>query len=86
MTEAREVIAKWIMDDWDDTANSEHPAPYEQGAARLLTALRTAGFAVVPVEPTSEQAAKIHAAVTEVFSTSRSVWSAMIKAAQGGVE
>jgi hypothetical protein len=46
---AKDVIADWLCDR-SDRAYSEA----EGGANSILSALRSAGFAVVPVEPTRE--------------------------------
>jgi hypothetical protein len=81
MTDARKLILEEVMAFAD-------PARMDVGnwdicTDNILSALKEAGYVVVPLEPSSAQAAKIHAAVTEVFSTSRSVWRAMVEAAHG---
>lgn len=51
-------------------------------ADRLLTALRAAGFAVVPTMPTE----RMELSGDEDRSSAAAVWFAMLKAAQGGTE
>jgi len=72
---AKDVIADWLCDR-SDRAYSEA----EGGANSILSALRSAGFAVVPVEPTEGmRKAGENSPNTRLASH---VWRAMLKAAQ----
>lgn len=71
---ARDVIAKWCA----SNADRAQDIPYYDTADLILSALRSAGFAVVPVEPTEVM-------IREGFHTAsgaRDIYKAMITAAQ----
>ena len=79
---ARDVIAGVTRRDlaMNGTMQSFPLGPKEADA--ILTALRTAGFAVVPTMPTE----RMELAGDEDRSSAAAVWFNMISAAQGGAD
>lgn len=73
---AREVIADVLFD------IEENMDSLEQNADAILTALRDAGFAVVPVEPTAHMMVEGNIAMGKPLRTASRVWDEMLKASQ----
>jgi hypothetical protein len=81
MTDAREVIVRWLVDDMSMDDNEFIP----EIADELLSALKAAGLVVVPREPTTAMVrASTCMAPTWDDDVSRAKWRAMVEAAKDG--
>lgn len=87
---AEQVIAEFDVSFFVERPGNSDEQYFRQigndSAALLVTTLRAAGFAIVPVEPTEEMIAEgaIRSLITERHA--KRVWEVMLSAAQGGTE
>jgi hypothetical protein len=70
----------WIKTEWSDFHPSARQSGYHMADA-ALAAIRLAGFAIVPVEPT-EAMLIIGNVVCGGGASAQDIWTAMLKAAQ----